>query len=80
MEVDGAVAVLVHGPEDLVDLLFVDVVAQASQEELKGATGDVAGVVAVVHLEDFLEFLDLFGLVGGKGGGVLLGHERRTAL
>ena len=73
MEVNGAVAVFVHLLELVVHLFFVYVVSQPSQEELQGPSSDVAGVVAVVHLEDLLQFLDLLHLVGVELLGVLTG-------
>jgi hypothetical protein len=80
LEIDCSVAVFVHGFEHFVDFFLIDVIAESAEEELQGATGDVAGVVSIVHFEDFFELFDLLGFVGGEGSGVFFRNEGGNAL
>jgi hypothetical protein len=54
LEIYGTIAILIHLFQLSIHLFLANVVPQPSQQELESATGDVAGVVAVVHLENLL--------------------------
>ena len=64
MEIDSAVAILVHLLQPEIDLLLTDIIAEPPQQKFEGATGDMARIVAVVHLEDLFQLFYLLHLVG----------------
>lgn len=63
LEVNGPIAVIIHLLEYNVNFFLVNIVAEPPQQELKSATGDIASVVSIVHLENFPKFFDLFDFV-----------------
>jgi hypothetical protein len=80
MEVDGAIAILIHLLEFGVDFLLTHIVSQPSEQKLEGSAGDVSGVVAVVHLEDLFELFYLLDFVGVEVlvFGLLAGYRTQT--